>query len=70
MKIGKFNEIVKINILYIRISVNHHLEYSRAAYSRPSMNIFASNGAGLKVVGLKLAKCGYVKVSDSLVKIA
>ena len=32
------------------------------------MNIFASNGAVLKVVGLKLAKHGFVKVWGILMK--
>ena len=50
------------------ISADHHLEYSRAAYSRLRENIFASNGAVLKVVGLKLAKRSSVKVWGILVK--
>ena len=53
----------KISITcYLYISVNHHLEYSRAAYSRLRMNVSASNSAAFKVVGLKLAKCGSVKI--------
>ena len=49
-------------------SADHHLEYSRAVYSRLRMNISASNGAILKVVDLKLAKRGSVKVWGILVK--
>ena len=49
-------------------SADYHLEYSRAVYSRLRMNISASNGAVLKVVGLKLAKRGSVKVWGILVK--
>ena len=48
------------------ISVNHHLEYSRAAYGRLRVNISASNGAVLKVVGLRLAQSlGYLSVKFS-----
>ena len=50
------------------ISADHHLEYSRAVYSRLRVNISASNGAVLKVVGLRLAKRGSVKVWGILVK--
>ena len=51
----------------IRSSADHHLEYSRAVYSRLRMNIFASNGAVFKVIGLKLAKRSSVKVWGILV---
>ena len=42
-------------------SADHHLLYSRAAHSRLRMNISASNGAILKVVGLKLVNRSSVK---------
>ena len=49
-------------------SVDHHFEYSRAAYIRLRMNISAYNGVVLKVVGLKLANRSSVKVWGILVK--
>ena len=43
-------------------SADYQLKYSRAANSRLRMNISASNRAILKVVGLKHAERGFVKV--------